>query len=171
MPSVTCPNGSCRRRVALPDDQRGRTFRCPHCQTRLSTADAAAVETPASAERRTGSGSNELGSVGRFVIRQRLGAGAFGGVYRAYDPQLDREVALKVPPPGTLDSPGRVERFLREAKAAANLRHPHIVPLYESGRDGERFYIASAFIPGTTLAEALERAGGPSDLARAARVV
>jgi hypothetical protein len=64
-------------------------------------------------------------------------------------------VALKVPHPGTLDSPARVQRILREAKAAANLRHPNIVPLYEAGRDGDGYYIASAFIPGTTLAEAL----------------
>jgi serine/threonine protein kinase len=111
--------------------------------------------------------------VGRFEVRQRLGAGAFGGVYRAYDPQLDREVALKVPHPGALDSPGRVERFLREAKAAANLRHPNIVPLYESGRDGDRYFIASAFIPGTTLAEALEdrQAIDPEWAAKVARAL
>src|SRR6185436_17609077 len=59
--------------------------------------------------------------IGRFQVRARLGAGAFGTVYRAYDPHLDREVALKVPQPGMMDTPKRVERFLREAKAAAQL--------------------------------------------------
>jgi WD40 repeat protein/tRNA A-37 threonylcarbamoyl transferase component Bud32 len=92
--------------------------------------------------------------IGRFEVRSELGSGAFGTVYRAYDPQLDREVALKVPRAGTLDSPERVERFLREAKAAAQLRHPHIVPIYDAGQDGSQYYIASAFIPGRTLAEA-----------------
>src|SRR5207253_4381432 len=82
--------------------------------------------------------------IGRFQIRARLGAGAFGTVYRAYDPQLDREVALKVPQAGTLDKPKAVERFLREAKAAARLSHPHIVPVYDVGRDGTHYYIASA---------------------------
>jgi hypothetical protein len=93
-----------------------------------------------------------LERVGRFEVRQRLGAGAFCCVYRAYDPQLDREVALKVPHPGSLEGAARVTRFLREAKAAANLRHPNIVPVYDSGRDGDHYFIASALIPGTTLA-------------------
>jgi WD40 repeat protein len=150
---ITCPNAACRRRVSLPDGDSNRRLRCPHCQTRIA-ADSTGDNTPP-ASGAPASPMGELQRVGRFEVRARLGAGAFGGVYRAHDPQLDREVALKVPHPGTLDSPARVQRFLREAKAAANLRHPNIVPLYETGRDGDRYYIASAFIPGTTLAEAL----------------
>jgi tetratricopeptide (TPR) repeat protein len=92
--------------------------------------------------------------VGRFVIRARLGEGAFGIVYRAYDPLLDREVALKVAKAGTLGTPQRVERFLREARSAARLRHPNIVPLFETGHAGGDYYIASALIPGQTLEEA-----------------
>ena len=92
-------------------------------------------------------------------MRNKLGAGAFGTVYRAYDPQLDREVALKVPNPGMLDSPRRVERFLREAKSAAQLRHPHIVPVFDTGKDGDSYYIASAFIDGKQLAEIIEEHG------------
>src|SRR5205085_5096792 len=59
-------------------------------------------------------------AIGRFQIRDFLGEGSFGTVYRAYDPQLDREVALKVAKPGIV-SPGR---FRCEARASANLRHP-----------------------------------------------
>ncbi len=172
---ITCPNLACGRRVTLPDGAPGRRLRCPHCQTRITATDSTG-----DGARRSGGApaapvapAGEQQRVGRFEVRQRLGAGAFGGVYRAYDPQLDREVALKVPHPGALDSPGRVERFLREAKAAANLRHPNIVPLYESGRDGERYFIASAFIPGTTLAEALEdrQAIDPQWAAKVARAL
>ncbi|MCE9533186.1 MAG: protein kinase [Planctomycetes bacterium] len=94
--------------------------------------------------------------IGRFQIRTKLGEGAFGEVFRAYDPQLDREVALKVAKPGTLTTPDRIERFLREAKSAANLRHPNIVPLFDTGRDGARYFIASAFIQGRTLEAELE---------------
>jgi WD40 repeat protein len=109
------------------------------------------------------------GSIGRFEVRARLGAGAFGTVFRAYDPQLDREVALKVPQAGAMESHKAVERFLREAKAAAGLRHPHIVPVYDAGRDGDRYYIASAFIKGRTLSRAV--ANGPLDFRQAAQIV
>ncbi|HEV3256573.1 MAG TPA: serine/threonine-protein kinase, partial [Gemmataceae bacterium] len=96
--------------------------------------------------------------IGRFQIRALLGGGAFGTVYRAYDPQLERLVALKVPRPGTLKNAKRIERFQREAKSAAQLRHPNIMPIYDNGHDGMHYYIASAYIEGRTLDEALEDA-------------
>ena len=90
-------------------------------------------------------------------------------VYRAYDPMLDRELALKVPHAGKLDSERAKQRFLREAKAAAKLRHPNIVPVNEAGREGETYYIASAFIEGQTLQAALE--GGGFDFQKSAKLV
>jgi hypothetical protein len=107
--------------------------------------------------------------IGRFQVRARLGAGAFGTVYHAYDPQLDREVALKVPLPGRFDGPQQVERFLREARAAARLRHPHIVPLFEASGQAPHFYLASAFIHGRTLADAVDES--PLGFGESARVV
>jgi serine/threonine protein kinase len=111
------------------------------------------------------------GQIGRFVIQERLGQGAFGVVYRAYDPQLDREVAVKVARGEGLNTPQRIERFLREAKSAAQLRHPHIVPLFETGRDDGGYFIVSAFIAGRTLADALAQAGGKLEPRQAARAV
>src|SRR5690242_13291055 len=90
--------------------------------------------------------------LGRFVVRGLLGAGAFGVVYRAYDRQLEREVALKVVRAAGL-SPERVQRFRREARAAAGLRHPHVVPLFEAGEADGHLYLASAYVPGQTLEE------------------
>ena len=107
--------------------------------------------------------------IGRFVIKQRLGAGAWGVVYCAVDPTLDRDVALKVPHPEFQHDPKVVERFLREARAAAKLHHPHIVTVYEAGTDGETSYIASAFVAGRSLADAVDK--GPFEPRRAARVV
>lgn len=107
--------------------------------------------------------------IGRFDIRRLLGEGAFGRVYEAHDPQLDRIVALKVAKPERLTDERRVQRFLREAKASANLRHPNIVPVFDSGRDGPHYYIASAFVPGSTLERRLLEA--PPDARTAAVVV
>ena len=75
---------------------------------------------------------------------------------------------LKVPHPDFQRDQKAVERFLREAKAAAKLRHRHIVPVYEAGTDGEISYIASAFIEGRSLADALD--DGPLEARRAARI-
>jgi eukaryotic-like serine/threonine-protein kinase len=94
-------------------------------------------------------------TIGRFQIREQLGQGAFGTVYRAFDPQFGREVALKVPHPGTLANPKACERFLREALAAGRLQHPNIVPIFEVSQDGQAPYIVSAYIKGKNLAESL----------------
>ena len=98
------------------------------------------------------------GQISRFTIRRRLGTGAFGTVYQAYDPVLDREVALKVPRAAALVSAEAQARFLREPKAAARLRHPHIVAVHDAGSDEGQYYIASEYIEGHTLEEIIDRA-------------
>lgn len=94
--------------------------------------------------------------IGRFEVRGWVGEGSFAEVYLGYDRHLDREVAIKVAKPGTLGSPRRVKRFLREARAAGNLRHPNIVPLFETGEDNGRPFLVSAFIRGRTLGAAIK---------------
>ena len=88
--------------------------------------------------------------IGRFQIRELLGGGGFGHVYRAFDARLERDVALKVlrdaHPPARV-----IERFFREARAAAQLDHPNIVGLYDAGRDSGRCWIAYQYIAGITL--------------------
>ncbi|MBC8290512.1 MAG: protein kinase, partial [Planctomycetes bacterium] len=71
-------------------------------------------------------------SVGHFTLVDRLGQGAFGSVWKALDTDLDRTVAVKIPRKDQLSSE-EAEQFLREARAAAQLRHPHIVPVYDAG--------------------------------------
>jgi len=95
-------------------------------------------------------GSSERRTFGRFELRGILGQGTYGHVYRAFDPTLDRDVALKIPKFQT-DQSRAVERFLREAKAAARLRHPNIVAVFESGIVDNDYYIAAEFVAGETL--------------------
>ncbi|MGD9856450.1 MAG: protein kinase, partial [Planctomycetaceae bacterium] len=91
--------------------------------------------------------------IGRFEILKVLGQGAFGTVYLAHDPHLDRKVAIKVAKTGVLSGRQDVDRFLREARAAAQLRHPNIIPVYEFERLPHSSFIAYEFIEGRTLGD------------------
>ena len=88
--------------------------------------------------------------MGRFQIRLALGEGGYGQVFRAYDPHLEREVALKVLKPNRLGEKA-MQRFYREARAAARLDHPNIVALHDAGRDEGRCWIAYQIVTGRTL--------------------
>jgi WD40 repeat protein len=110
-------------------------------------------------------------TLGRFRVRQELGRGAFGIVFLAHDPHLRRDVALKVPRPEALLTPEARERFLREARAAAALDHPNVVPLYEAAEAGDCCYIASAYCPGPTLAGWLKGRDAPVPVRDAAALV
>ena len=101
--------------------------------------------------------------VGPYRILSAIGAGAMGEVYLARDMRLDRQVALKVLPTRFTDDPGRVARFVREAKAASALNHPNIITIHEIGQTGRTWFIAAEFIQGVTLRERL--ADGPLALA------
>lgn len=106
--------------------------------------------------------------VGRFELLHRLGVGGFGEVWRAFDTHLQREVALKIGHFGDSDK-SRAPRLLHEAKSAGRLRHPGIVPVHDAGMDGERAYIVSELINGTTLSERLKT--GPFPMRDAADLV
>jgi eukaryotic-like serine/threonine-protein kinase len=94
----------------------------------------------------------------RFSLKERLGSGGFGTVYRGWDERLERDVAVKV-----IDVGGPApQRVLREAQAAARLNHPGVVTLYELGEDGRHAYLVSELIEGGTLAE-MSGAGELSD--------
>ena len=104
-------------------------------------------------------------SLGRFRIVNILGEGEHAVVYRAYDPILERDVALKVPHQAVLNTAKAADRFLGEAKALGQLRHPRIVPVYEAGFAGGQPYIAMALIEGHSLAEQLTECRIPFDRA------
>jgi WD40 repeat protein/serine/threonine protein kinase len=99
--------------------------------------------------------------IGRYRILKWLGSGGMGTVYRAHDPHLDREVALKVPRLDPLwdDRALAVQRFLREARAAAGVRHPHVCPIYDAGEQAGVPYVVMAFIQGPNLSGLLRPEG------------
>ena len=107
---------------------------------------------------------------GEYSLERELGRGGMGIVYLARDVQLDREVAIKVLPAHLAESAAFRERFLREARTAAGLSHPHIVPIHQVGEaDGFVFFVMS-YVEGETLGERL-RTRGPLPPVEAARVL
>ena len=108
---------------------------------------------------------------GPYVVTGEIGRGGVGVVWRAHDPRLGRDVALKVFPHGSLDheASDRERRVLAEARAASALDHPHICTIYDVGAltDG-RPYLAMAYYPGGTLADRLK--GGPLPLREATTI-
>ncbi|HEY0138891.1 MAG TPA: protein kinase, partial [Nannocystis sp.] len=91
--------------------------------------------------------------IGRYLVIGPLGEGGMGLVFAAYDPQLDRKVAIKLVRPAYTESSGgeAQARLVREAQALARLRHPNIVTVYEVGAFGEEVYVAMEFVDGVTL--------------------
>ncbi len=138
-----------------------------HWLARALTADAAA-EAPMNHPVDPATG---IGQLGRFRLLRVLGVGGFGIVYLAEDPLLDRPVALKVPRPETVLTPELRQRFLREARAAARLNHPHIVPVFDTGEVGPLCYIVSAYIAGSTLAQWLKAQATPVPVRATARLI
>jgi formylglycine-generating enzyme required for sulfatase activity len=99
---------------------------------------------------------------GRYVVRGRLGEGGFGRVYLAWDEDLKRTVAIKVPRAGGFSSSARVERFLNEARLAAQLRHPGIVSVYDVGREGDgTIYVVLEHVGGRPLSAVLSAGDFP----------
>jgi WD40 repeat protein/Flp pilus assembly protein TadD len=149
--------------------------RCPHCQNPIEL-----TAVPASGEMicavcgstfRLEGGSTATWSLGaqghtwqvhrlgRFELLQAVGSGGFGTVFKAHDPKLDRTVAVKVPRAGNWPDGQELDRFLREARSTAQLRHPAIVPVYEAGQDEGMPFLVSEFVDGVTLGDRL-KAGG-----------
>jgi serine/threonine protein kinase/WD40 repeat protein len=108
--------------------------------------------------------------LGRYELRRSLGSGGMGSVYLAFDTQLQRLVALKVPRFAADADPEARERFYREARAAATLRHPNLCPVYDAGEVGGVHYLTMAYIEGPSLAERV-RSGPPLSPAEAAELV
>jgi serine/threonine protein kinase len=152
---VQCPD--CDWRASVGDQLAGKVIRCKKCNGRVNVATTVHPEVKFTPNTGPGGMSEEMPKeIGGFEVRRVLGAGAFGTVYLGHDRTLDRPVALKVPHAHSFRTPQARKRFETEARAVAQLRHPHIVPIYSAGFDGEHYFIAAQFIAGPT-----PKGGGP----------
>jgi WD40 repeat protein/serine/threonine protein kinase len=104
-----------------------------------------------------------------YRVLEQIGEGAFGVVYRAIQPQVEREVAIKAVHPELANHPDFVRRFEREAQIVARLEHPHIVPLYDYWREPDGAYLVMRFLRGGSVEDLL--ASGPLEPARVAAIV
>ena len=94
---------------------------------------------------------------GRYRVISRLGAGGMADVFLAEDEQLGRKVALKLLYRRFAEDPDFVERFRREAQAAAGLQHPNVVSVYDRGSFDDTYYIAMEYLPGRTLKQVIRQ--------------
>lgn len=137
---IRCPH--CHLPVDVVNFETDVALQCPSCGSRWKPTDEGTETT----------GYSKSRTVGRFELLEMIGQGHFGEVWSAEDSTLHRQVAIKLPRQADLDEED-AERFLREARAAAQLSHPHIVSVHEVGRDGRQLYIISDLIRGVNLAD------------------
>src|SRR5262245_15039299 len=118
---LQCPH--CQSTIVI-EGKPPREIVCPSCGSSIQLDPGATTGwLPEEAPRR----------LGKFEFLEQLGVGSFGTVYKARDPELDRLVAVKIPRSGSAPGAEDMDRFLREARSAAQLKHPSIVALHDAG--------------------------------------
>src|SRR5919109_5525332 len=95
----------------------------------------------------------------RYRLDEKIGSGGMSSVYRAFDPTLERWVAIKLMHRDISNDPDQLERFRREARAVAQLNHPHVVTVIDAGEDDGAPYIVFEYVEGETLKERIRRLG------------
>src|SRR5688572_688921 len=111
-----------------------------------------------------GTGPSSRERIGPYRIVARVGAGGMGEVFKAWDPRLERDVAIKLLHPETAANPDRQRRLVAEGRAASALNHPNIVRVYDADVDGASYYLVSEWLEGQSLRDELRR--GPMPLRR-----
>ena len=104
-------------------------------------------------------------TLGKYRVLEQLGAGGMATVYKAYDPAMDRSIAIKVPSAHLLQDPQFRTRFQGEARTIAKLEHPHILPVYDFGEEQGVPYLVMRYVDGGTLRDRLSRGVLPLDQA------
>jgi tetratricopeptide (TPR) repeat protein len=131
---------------------------CPACQRVLAAAGGESMPSAGSGPLPGGTQAVPArgSTISRYVVQERLGQGSMGVVYAAYDPELDRQVALKLLRPEGRHVEELRRRLLREAQALARLSHPNVVAVHDVGTCGDGVFLALELVEGTTLADWLK---------------
>ncbi|HXF18680.1 MAG TPA: serine/threonine-protein kinase [Burkholderiales bacterium] len=138
----------CHDKIDVAHDHSLDGVTCPSCGGQFNLISG---ETVTHGQGHASTSTNApVRSVAHFHLLEQIGVGAFGVVWKARDTHLGRTVAVKLPRRGQLE-PSEVEFFLRDARAAAQLRHPNVVAVHEVGHDNGSVYIVSDFIEGVNL--------------------
>lgn len=160
---IECPNSYCRSLVEVPPSHSGDQIKCPNCGRKIPvpTADDRTVVDSAYTEHDPLVGE----TLAHYQVLEKVGEGGMGAVYRARNLSLNKVIALKVLPEVlTRRDPKFVERFQREARAAAQLDHPNVVPVHFVGSDKGHHFLEMAYVKGRTLGRVFkngERLGLP----------
>lgn len=129
---------------------------CANCRRAVAAALRTGARSSPSAPAAVGPGT----AVSRYLIIERVGVGAMGQVFSAYDPKLDRKVALKLLRPG-VSSPTQQERLAREAQTLARLSHPHVVTVFDVGSWEDQVFVALEFVAGGSAREWARKTARP----------
>lgn len=149
---MVCPE--CLSVIEIPPGGQAEPLSCPKCRSPIAREQDRTLR--GGAENQTdqavgGSSAAWPRTVGRFQIQRWLGRGSFGNVFEAYDPELDRMVALKVPRHEIVETSTESKRFIREARNASQLHHPAIVPIFDLGEFDGQAYIVCELVRGSSL--------------------
>lgn len=162
---IECPH--CHARLLAPELPPGTKTHCTKCKKGMVLAGPGQPPQPAAddpASSRTAAppppGDPMIGrEIGGYRVEGKLGAGGMGVVYRARQMALDRTVALKFLKAEGDAAPDFIERFKREAQAAARLNHANVIQVYDAGHEGETLFFSMEFVEGETLSSVLDRQG------------
>ena len=148
---VTC--AQCNFVIQAEEQFFGKTVKCPNCQAHLKIPDPR-VQQALPADPLIGK------AIAHYQVESLLGEGGMGKVYRAKNTRLAKTCALKILPEHFVkQDKSRIDRFIREAKSAANVEHPNVLPVQNVGNEGEIYYIEMQFVDGGTLDDVLEQKG------------
>src|SRR4051794_37868353 len=158
---VQCSNPDCGASFSVSDSDIGRTGRCKKCGRRFTLSATLEPGEPPPSDDSPDWDSPESGlasgsSFGRYRIVRVLGRGGMGAVYLAQDTQLHRQVALKVPHFTPGDGPEVLDRFYREARAAATFDHANLCPVFDVGQVDGIHYLTMPYLEGKPLSEVID---------------